>query len=620
MASMMKLYKLDKDKIHIATYLTETDSNVVDPESASFEDFVHAIIYRHNKEVENQISYSSEYKAVDTGHEQEMGGATFITYHAVSGGSHSWNKEFTEPLSLAPPRFENVASFFEVDGEIFAINSGHGINLFSRYVDSSFPIHVAQRIMQPNPTSAQERVVAGNVFGRTQSFRRQQAISASRNISSVWQSLGGKLTEEVIIETNFSELFTRKTKEVNAEFSGCVYIRKSLDFANLPKLAKWLLDKSDTELTDAQKVSFAYLNCLEKLNIAREKDLIRRINIEYTKHLLSIKNTELESVDFAHHDYQAFLAAGAFKIAGAGGRSIEISSDEVYASGNGAKCILQKLSEYISEIIGSEEYDDEGVFEIVKEISISTIPTDEDAMSISSNALKYFQGEFTYDRRKYFRIDGDWYRATDGFLETVNREFGELLGEKYFTDIQDILIIPSARGEKNEGKYNQGYNTHESTRGSHFVTDKVSVDNIELADVIGFKDGKVYIYHDKYDFGASMRDVCSQLSLSMSMFNRILDSKEAGKEILNRYYSNLEKKYNSGEYSGLTLSISREDFINKILATKASDFVFVLGCIDDKDIDASRGSNIAKFEAIGITKVEAPEYDFNLRIVRIESE
>lgn len=615
-AFQISLYKLDKDKVDLVAY---PDLNERSNERKPLAEYIQAIVDKHNGDIEREESSAKKYTTTTSGHRQEVGGVEFITYHTqLDNNSHPWNSAFVEQLGLNGTVYENVASFFEVDGEIFAISAGHGVGLFARYIDGDFPIQVAQRIMHPNPTSANERIVAGNVFGRTQSFRRQQAISASRNISSVWQSLGGKLIESVVQESAFKDMFNRETKVVNADFSGYVLIKKSIDIHRLPQLAKWLLEKFLTPLTEDQRRSFDYLNYLEKISRFRDKDFINRLNCEYAGYLLKEQpDKHAVEADFAHSRYNDFLLAVSFKIFGHGGEPVEFAAECVYDS-EPAPFVLSKLRDYVHEIKGDEELDNEGIYELLKGINME-VQTGDILSSFSSSIMSYFQGEFTLDGVTYFRIDNDWYRASGSFIEVVNREFGQLLNEDFFQIGGDVKILPSETGVTNEGKYNRSYDQLDDC----IVTDKVLVDGVELADIIRITDeGKIYIYHNKYGFGASMRDVCSQLSLSMGLVSRILDSQYSGREILAKYYDAINKKYTDGEYRnyGMNLSVAKDKFIESILSARKEDFTFILGCIDDELITVDRSSSIAKFESIGITKREAANYGLKLKIVRIESE
>ena len=617
-AFQISLYKLDKDKVDLVAY---PDLNERSNERKPLAEYIQAIVDKHNGDIEREESSAKKYTPTTSGHRQEVGGVEFITYHTqLDNNSHPWNSAFVEQLGLNGTVYENVASFFEVDGEIFAISAGHGVGLFARYIDGDFPIQVAQRIMHPNPTSANERIVAGNVFGRTQSFRRQQAISASRNISSVWQSLGGKLIESVVEEPAFKNMFNRETKVVNADFSGYILIKKSIEVQRLPQLAKWLLEKFLTPLTEDQRRGFDYLNCLEKISRFRDKDFINRLNCEYAGYLLKEQpDKHAVEVDFAHSRYNDFLLATSFKIFGHGGEPVEFAAECVYNS-ESAPFVLSKLRDYVNEIKGDEELDDEGMYELLKDINME-VQTGDAISSFHSSIMNYFQGEFTYEGITYFRIDNNWYRASSSFIEVVNEEFEKLLREDFFRlrEDENVDILPSEIGVTNEGKYNRSYDKIDDC----IVTDKLLADGIEIADIIRItNEGKIHIYHNKYGFGASMRDVCSQLSLSMSIISQILDSQDSGREILDKYYETIKKKYTTGEYKndGMTLKFSKEDFKEAILSARKEDFIFILGCIDDIPISVDRGSNIAKFESIGITKVEAPNYGFKLKIVRISNE
>lgn len=615
-AFQISLYKLDKDKVDLVAY---PDLNERSNERKPLAEYIQAIADKHNGDIEREESSAKKYTPTTSGHRQEVGGVEFITYHTqLDNNSHPWDSAFVEQLGLNGTVYENVASFFEVDGEIFAISAGHGVGLFARYIDGDFPIQVAQRIMHPNPTSANERIVAGNVFGRTQSFRRQQAISASRNISSVWQSLGGKLIESVVEEPAFKNMFNRETKVVNADFSGYILIKKSIEVQRLPQLAKWLLEKFLTPLTEDQRRGFDYLNCLEKISRFRDKDFINRLNCEYAGYLLQEQpDKHAVEVDFAHSRYNDFLLATSFKIFGHGGEPVEFAAECVYNS-EPALFVLSKLRDYVNEIKGDEELDNEGMYELLKDINME-VQTGDVISSFHSSIMNYFQGEFTYDGITYFRIDNNWYRASSSFIEVVNEEFEKLLREDFFRVSEDIRLLTSEVGTTDEGKYNRSYAQFDDC----VVTDKVLVDGVELADIIRITDeGKIYIYHNKYGFGASMRDVCSQLSLSMGLVSRILDSQYSGREILDKYHDAINRKYTDGEYGnyGMNLSVAKDKFIESILSARKEDFTFILGCIDDKPITVDRSSSIAKFESIGITKCEAANYGFKLKIARIGSE
>lgn len=615
--AQLSIYKLDTDKIDVQRYLRKqktkhTASNI--EAEPSIGTYVEAVVDKHNSDIQNNESSGTKYEPVTQGAIQQIDNTFFHTYHSIpEDKEHRWNKLFPSTLGLDNVIHENVVSFYEVERELFAISSGHSLSLFEQYIDEAFPIEVAQRIMHPEPKSANERIIAGNIYGRTQSFRRQQAISASRSINSVWQSIGGTLTEDTALSSIFTDLFPRKTREVNAEFSGSVLIKKALEFDKLPAYTKWLLKLESQELTATQKASFSYLHSLIRVSSRRNRALVKRLEIAYTEYLLNTSIEDYEyNIDFAHTDYSKFVLAQTFELRA--DRESEVFAYEDVYSGHPASYIVNKLRKIIGETIS--ELDSEGVYELIKSSVKISAQSGDVIHDIHAPFLSFFHGEFDFENRKFFRVDGQWYEASTDFIATVKKEFAEIITNGYISDASDIDDIPLNPIENTEeAPYNQLYDIQPDC----IVTDKVEVEGIELADVIRFRDQGIELYHNKLKFGASMRDVRSQLSLSMALIDRILDSKEDGRKILESYYDTLKRKYATGEYKTkkLTLKFEKEEFITKFLETDAKKLTFILGCLDDKTINIERKSSIAKYELIGFCKVDPINYGFNVKVIRI---
>ena len=617
-STQFNVYKLDKEKVLVAKYVHRSapTEESIDIDSLPTETYIDAIIDEHNFEIENGESSSRRYVPAQTGHIQSIDDTTFYIYHSVlEGAGHHWNRLFPTSPSLEDTVFENAAAFYIVDDEIFVITSGHSIGLFERYIDDGFPVEVAQRIMKPEPNKANERVISGNIYGRSQIFRRNQPISAARSINSVWQSLGGQLADEIISNASFSDIFPRYSRQVNAEFSGSVLIKKALPIDNLPRYTKWLLAKSDTPLTTEQETGFRYLRSLGRLNKRRNKDLIRRLDVAYTKYLLDITDEAHEyAIDFAHTDYARFALSQNFELKI--DDHVESFDYEDIFSENPAKFVTGKLHQIVSSIIEDTDIDDEGIHDLIKNHTRIKTETGDTMQNLDAPLLSFFHGEFDFEDGKYFRIDGQWYEASADFLSTVRDEFSNLLAGSFIVEPSDLNILLNPAGNTTENSYNRLY----AARPNYLLADKVEIEGIELADVIKFTTDGIEIHHNKIGFGASMRDVRSQLALSMSLIDRVLDAKDTGRKILAAYYDILKKKYDTGEYRHLSLNISKDEFVEKMTSTPAENYTFVLGCLDDKPITSARKSSIAKYELIGLCKVDIQNYGFALKVVRIGRE
>ncbi len=620
MANYVSIYKLDKEKIDINLYneLAEGSLELDTASNVPGKTYVDAIVYLHNYHIDLYDSQAKKFRPTKEGATQAIQNTTFYFYHADNDDNkpHPWNNAFSESLSLENTVFENVAAFYMVDGEIFALNSGHATGLFAQYIDDEFPLNVAQRIMNSNPTGANEKIVIGNVFGRLQTFRSGQVISASRNINSVWQGLEGKITDEVKNETQFEDLFLRKTKDASGEFSSFVLIKKSIEFDKLPEYTRWLIDKSKEDLSEEREKAFDYLRSLRRV---RQREDRQKLDAAYIAYLLDIvqNGKDASSIEFSHKDYIKLKTADNFEIK-AGDRKVTLRSEELFSTANVSLEVLKTMMGAAGSIF--DELDEEGQADYLRtQVSISP-KVNGDFVDISPKQFMYFfHGEFDYAGQKYYRIDANWYMVTDNFLEVVKNEFASLLRNEVMTDVDNLGIrkyIPDPN-KKDEGKYNRGYDDDDEC----IVADKVKIDQVELADVIRFTNGGVTIYHNKIGFGASIRDVCSQLSLSMSMIDRILSTGEDGRAILAKYYDMMSNKYQpDGEYKDLTLKYTKNDFIDKMVNTPADNYTFVLGCMDSKVISEERRSSIAKFELVGIANTEAAQYKFRFRIASIVEE
>src|SRR5690606_38675418 len=148
------------------------------------------------------------------------------------------------------------------------------------------------------------------------------------------------------------------------------------------------------------------------------------------------------------------------------------------------------------------------------------------------------------------------------------------------------------------------YNDNYKSQSNWLDADRVFWENVEIADLFHRSNNKLYIIHNKRDFGVTVRDVCSQILHSMNVINRMRDTaneKEAGK-----YYD----KIISTRYKGREAPISKEDFIELLLKTKASDIIYVMGYVNDKPVAITTGSNIAKFEAVKLCYTDRRMFDF----------
>ena len=212
--------------------------------------------------------------------------------------------------------------------------------------------------------------------------------------------------------------------------------------------------------------------------------------------------------------------------------------------------------------------------------------------------------EIEFLGKKYFRIDGNWYYLQDEFLKLMNDDAIEYYQKYHLKE----KILNQWSVDMDEDFYNKSHNDE-----NYFVLDKVIKENIEICDILVFKDGKVYFIHVKNGFDAKMRDLYIQMILSAKRLSNDLKN--------NNGSSYLEKtlEYYNNKNPQKIIDISQ--IINDISSKKLS-IVFVMAfnntyykgmSIPDKM--RSSKSNIAKYSVVQTVK-EIQQY-FDVKLIDI---
>jgi hypothetical protein len=142
------------------------------------------------------------------------------------------------------------------------------------------------------------------------------------------------------------------------------------------------------------------------------------------------------------------------------------------------------------------------------------------------------------------------------------------------------------------------------------VVDKVFIERVEIADLIYWDGDKLYLIHNKIGYGASARDVCSQVSLSMNVMNTISELPE---EQVRDYYRAAIGEY----YSGASAPFSEDEFVSLLVATPKERIVYIVGYIRRTPVIANSLSSIAKYETVKLIS-DISTFRYALRIVHIQ--
>lgn len=551
---------------------------------------------RHQDYIEKYESSSKRFTLISS---QDVGEYKVAIYGTPNTANpHKWKNLFPEELPNLQVMYPNLAAFFSRGKECYAISSGMGHTLFEQFIDVNFPLDVAQRIMSPKLTATAERDVSGALYGRTEQYRNAQRIVPSQNLGKIWQVIKGDITDEIKANAEFEAIFEPDRSRIGVEAGSSIMIRRSIEISKFDALLEWLVKISKQRLTPAQKESFRFLSGLREISSRKNRKLIEDLKMEVAKDIRAcLATSQLIDYDFSHKNFMLYQAASEY--------SIDVKSSEYTWT------TMPKSDEVFEQLLSDgliDMTDDATVLDSLEKIGFfaeGNSPIDSTRASI----LNHLHGEVTHGSNHYFLIDTKFYLAQDSFLKSVKQDFKSLLEGSHFKNDTSLRLKPFATGSQSEGDYNNSF----TDEPNWIVGDKQLMENVEISDLIHWSDTHIFIIHNKIGFGASVRDVCSQVRLSMEVIDRVIDASDSA--LLGEYY---DKIRNSKAYESKTLPINRQDFIDKVLQTDKSNIVYVIGYGRNVAVTTRSRSSIAKFESIKLCKSDSRKYSFNLKVVHIQ--
>lgn len=512
---------------------------------------------------------------------------------------HAWKDLFGVTIKDLFVQNLNLAAFISKGDYCYAISAGGGCSLFEQFIDTQFSLEVAKRIMKPEIKSTESREIAGAIYGQVQQYRTSQMIISSQNLGTVWRALKGQVNDEVKNSDDFDLIFDPGKRAVNIEAGSALTIKRSVEINKLLECLDWIGKILDKDPTSQQEEDFKFLNDIKEISARKSADLLSKLKEQLGQDIFdAMKAGAMIDLDFSHKDFLHYQDANTYCFEN---KNIEPWED-----------MPPTASEVINALNDSGQFDDcrdgADVASILKNVSFHAINRNTPQDSQSGSVFNHLHGEVAYKGKKYFFIDGKWYEAQSGFMKRLEEDFNDLLAkEEFFPLTPKVSFTPY--NHAGEGKYNESY----KEKGNWLVADRVFIANVEIADLFHWRDGKLYIIHNKKGFGVTVRDVCSQILHSMNIINR-LRSGQSETPLLKQYFDRMEKKYYNSETS---IPLSKEEFISLIRNTKSSDIVFVIGYIDTQRVKGDTRSNIAKFESVKLCNMDRRVFDFNLEVIYI---
>lgn len=419
--------------------------------------------------------------------------------------------------------------FIYDDYNVFVLTAGAGYFAIQEYTDDTFPLEVSKKLFKGDFKYAEVRDLVGEVYSKTENYRRSYSYSRSEAFGKVWKKLYGEIDSKIIEDSPELSLVLDHKKKINAEMKSSFTFRKSVSLEQIVNLINAI--QALPVLSDERREKFKYLDTLSEVKAKKYKQKLEDtfLNVIYD----ALRNGDLSRVadfDFCHPEsVTEFL----------GGCEYFVNDSEVNDSSAPTAIEVLELMQTNNMLNYHESFDEFkksfGKFDF-------SFKAQEGDSIIESKLRKYFHGEVFYDNKTYFYVDGKWYEPVGNFFDYLLEDLiDQLFTSGYLKSSVPLLDWT----QPNEGSYNEAH----IGRPHVYFGDKCFLHDgrgkIELFDLIYVDDNKLYILQVKDGFAGSVRDAVSQLEIAAEI---IEESARGDKEKLRKYY----RSWNDEEKNKLT--------------------------------------------------------------------
>lgn len=487
----------------------------------------------------------------------------------------------------------SVIFFIEFEEFLYVIIGGNTYRMIIPFIDDNFGIDIYSRILDPENDeliSIKTRSLTGKKAGNYSFYKENFKLIDHIKFGTIPKEISLKLSNEK--NNNFTFLKKSKNEKVQIIVSNSIKFRKKIEFEMLKTVVKEIKYIEEIEknnyLTTYTKIDNDNLE--EKLKLKLVDIIVNDIpNIIQRK---TNPQTKFE-FEFCSPKYiDKFYEADIYHL-------FEVKEENKYSLF--AKTIDKNQ---IYEIVIKRAVDKFGANYTSKEIEfylygvkIRSYKNDEKRQLTSASFLMHLNTEFIFEKQPYFFLDNNWYLLQDSFVKDLNNQCKRIL--KNYSLPKNIL---SEKWDKTIIKKESQYNLLYNNKSNYLVFDTITINGIELCDILFYDDSNLYLIHVKYGFDSAIRELYNQVILSARRLQESLSSKE--KEYLKINFKSIEKKNN-------TKKISQSEFIK--LFSKKINYVMAFTSSNKKEIMIENNlekikSSIAKFSVIQSSSEMRAEY------------
>ncbi|WP_370942383.1 DUF6119 family protein [Amycolatopsis sp. cg5] len=408
--------------------------------------------------------------------------------------------------------------FIATSGSLFAVTSGAGHRVIEDYVDYTFPFDTAKRLIANNFKAADVREFAGPRTSRTETYRRAYSITKSESFGKVWKRLVGRVNTALLAKDSFLLSIINPNRPPALEVKSSFVLRKKLDLSQLISLIREIEDLPAPTPEQLRQLSF--LDNLYPVKSKQREDELKEEFIENFR--LSIAGQGEIDLDICDPDDVSRYYTGS---------NFRMSYWPIEGDPPTKEDIIEVLRKQYQEQLESKE----AFFDLVTTAKVRySVDTDEDSDKVTKELYRLMHGQVDLEGQTYFLLDKVWYRSQGDFLENLKKDF---LFET-FEAPDPILITEALKFTPWTSGDEHAYNQRQAGFDGFYFGDKifavVDTGQVELFDLIKVDAGTLYVIHVKEGFDASMRDACSQISVSADVIDADVKNE---KKVLSAYYS-----------------------------------------------------------------------------------
>jgi len=427
----------------------------------------------------------------------------YTYYYNQPKDQNYWKLFLPDELTNSSQTFKllelSFVLFIIYKGNIYCVIGGSGVNVIKKYIDRYFGIDLYQHFAKPNDDISMvinTRGVTGNLSERLNTFNENQSVNDSLDYSEIPKKL------KIILRKDLREGVFKKygladdmaIMEVGSYFC----LRKKITFEELKQLIVDIhnikQDKSNyTQLTLFNKVVDQVLvNDLDEYLKDKVADDVQLHSNSSSLYLLNDDIIELVN----NNKLEKFYECDQYRIRLKKMRKTKnrIVNDRTKLYSECTRYIYDNVDNITDRFIIKQK---------LFELNITGIIAEKE--STYGTFYSHINAEISYQSKKYFRIDSQWFHLDNTFIERIKQEAINY----YRLHKLENGILNKWQLAWDEDTYNK---SHIGT--NYYVFDKIINENIELCDLLFLENDNIYLIHVKDAFNTTMRNLASQVTLS----------------------------------------------------------------------------------------------------------